>query len=86
MEARIDSEAEQGVRNACPCVPAEHSNAVFGSPTLTRTDDFRVQVTEIVREAYDVCKTTLLKNRALLDELTEMLASYRVWLPSMVAL
>merc|ERR1712194_798076 len=31
------------------------------------------EVTEIVREAYDVCKTMLLKNRALLDELTEEL-------------
>jgi len=50
-------------------------NGGFGPSAASAEMEARIdsEVTEIVREAYDVCKTTLLKNRALLDELTEML-------------
>merc|ERR1711990_1017992 len=50
-------------------------NGGFGPSAASAEMESRIdsEVTEIVREAYEVCKSMLLKNRALLDELTEML-------------
>ena len=50
-------------------------NGGFGPKAASAETEARIddEVTALCREAYEVCKTTLLKNRALLDELTEML-------------
>merc|ERR1719386_109327 len=50
-------------------------NGGFGPKAASAETEARIddEVTALCRDAYEVCKATLLKNRALLDELTEML-------------
>merc|ERR1719399_1792273 len=50
-------------------------NGGFGPKAASAEMESRIdeEVKMLVREAYDTCKATLLENRALLDELTEML-------------